>query len=117
MSDEFDTPIESVKKEKPSRSRYAKSRNKSSLQSDEKGIIIETHESGMTKKVKIDLELDTTVKDLGPNPYAKFLHFSMLIDSFRLFPRIFIVTYLIILYSACLGFGLRIIPTDFPASA
>ena len=29
-----------------------------------------------TRKVKLDLEVDTSVKDLGPNPYAKIIHMA-----------------------------------------
>ena len=27
-----------------------------------------------SKKVQVELEVDTSVKDLGPNPYAKIIH-------------------------------------------
>ena len=30
----------------------------------------------ISKKVKVDLEVDTSVKDLGPNPYAKIIHMA-----------------------------------------
>jgi len=51
-----------------------------------------------TKKVQVELEVDTSVKDLGPNPYAKIIHMARAIDAWRIFPRIFITTYIILLY-------------------
>lgn len=50
------------------------------------------------KKVTVELEVDTSVKDLGPNPYAKLIHLARAVDSWRIFPRIFITTYIILLY-------------------
>ena len=41
-----------------------------------------------SKKVKLDLEVDTSVKDLGPNPYAKIIHMAKAVDAWRIFPRI-----------------------------
>lgn len=51
-----------------------------------------------SKKVSVELEVDTSVKDLGPNPYAKLIHLARAVDSWRIFPRIFITTYIILLY-------------------
>ena len=50
------------------------------------------------KKVSVELEVDTSVKDLGPNPYAKLIHLARAVDSWRIFPRVFITTYIILLY-------------------
>ena len=52
-----------------------------------------------TRKVKLDLEVDTTVKDLGPNPYVKVIHMAKAVDAWRIFPRVFITTYIILLLS------------------
>ena len=35
----------------------------------------------ISKKVKVDLEVDTSVKDLGPNPYAKIIHMARAVDA------------------------------------
>ena len=59
--------------------------------------VIASNES-TTRKVKLDLEVDTSVKDLGPNPYAKIIHMARAIDAWRIFPRIFITVYIILLY-------------------
>ena len=61
-------------------------------------VVVPASSSGATKKVKLDLEVDTSVKDLGPNPYAKVIHLARAVDAWRIFPRIFISTYIYLLY-------------------
>jgi len=61
-------------------------------------IVVPAASEGVSKKVKLDLEVDTSVKDLGPNPYVKIIHMAKAVDSWRIFPRIFITTYIILLY-------------------
>ena len=61
-------------------------------------IVIETGENGTTKKIKLDLEIDTTAKDLGPNPFVKWIHLARAIDAWRPFPRLFITVYIYIVY-------------------
>ena len=65
---------------------------------------VEVVTNGGTKKVKLDLEVDTSVKDLGPNPYAKIIHMARAVDSWRIFPRIFITTYIILLYKCVIWY-------------
>ena len=55
-------------------------------------------EDKTTRKVKLDLEVDTSVKDLGPNPYAKIIHMARAVDAWRIFPRLFLTVYIILLY-------------------
>ena len=61
-------------------------------------------EDSTTKKVKLDLEVDTSVRDLGPNPYKKLIHMARAIDSWRIFPRIFITTYIFLLYKVVIWY-------------
>lgn len=61
-------------------------------------IVIESDENGVTKKIKLDLEVDATAKDLGPNPYARWIHLAKAIDTWRPFPRLFIIVYLYMVY-------------------
>ena len=61
-------------------------------------VAVPASSSGASKKVKLDLEVDTTVKDLGPNPYVKIIHMAKAVDAWRIFTRIFITTYIILLY-------------------
>ena len=60
-------------------------------------IVVATSDT-TTKKVKLDLEVDTTVKDLGPNPFVKLIHLARAVDSWRIFPHIFISVYIVLLY-------------------
>jgi len=57
-----------------------------------------------SKKVQVELEVDTSVKDLGPNPYAKLIHLARAVDSWRIFPRVFITTYIILLYKCVIWY-------------
>jgi hypothetical protein len=50
------------------------------------------------QKISVDLEVDTSIKNLGINPYAKLIHLARAVDSWRIFPRIFITTYIYLLY-------------------
>ena len=69
---------------------------------EEKGydsdVSVEMGDNGATKKVKLDLEIDTSVKDLGPNPFVKWIHAARAFDAWRPFPRIFISMYIYLLY-------------------
>ena len=61
-------------------------------------VVVPASEAGVSKKVKLDLEVDTSVKDLGPNPYARIIHMARAVDSWRIFPRLFLTVYIILLY-------------------
>jgi len=67
-------------------------------------VSVPASEETATKKVKLDLEVDTSVKDLGPNPYAKVIHLARAVDAWRIFPRIFITTYIYLLYRCVLWY-------------
>jgi hypothetical protein len=57
-----------------------------------------------TRKVKLDLEVDTSVKDMGPNPYQRVIHLAKAIDSWRIFPRLFLTVYIILLYKCVIWY-------------
>ena len=61
-------------------------------------------ENTVTKKVTVELEVDTSVKDLGPNPYANLINLAKAVDSWRIFPRIFITTYIYLLYNVVIWY-------------
>ena len=61
-------------------------------------IVVPADKDAASKKVSLELEVDTSVKDLGPNPYARLIHLARAVDSWRIFPRVFITTYIILLY-------------------
>jgi len=67
-------------------------------------IVVPADKSAISKKVSLDLEVDTSVKDLGPNPYAKIIHMARAVDSWRIFPRIFISTYIFLLYKVVIWY-------------
>ena len=66
-------------------------------------VVVATQDS-TTRKVKLDLEVDTTVKDLGPNPYVRLIHMARAIDAWRIFPRMFLTVYIVLLYKVVIWF-------------
>jgi len=66
-------------------------------------VVVSTQDS-TTRKVKLDLEVDTTVKDLGPNPYVRLIHMARAIDAWRIFPRMFLTVYIVLLYKVVIWF-------------
>ena len=67
-------------------------------------LVVPADKETAQKKVKGELEVDTSVKDLGPNPYAKLIHLARAIDAWRIFPRVFITTYIILLYKCVIWY-------------
>ena len=65
--------------------------------------VVSTNDS-TTRKVKLDLEVDTSVKDMGPNPYARLIHLARAIDAWRIFPRAFLTVYIVLLYKVVIWF-------------
>jgi hypothetical protein len=66
-------------------------------------VVVATQDS-TTRKVKLDLEVDTSVKDMGPNPYAKIIHMAKAVDAWRIFPRLFLTVYIILLYKCVIWY-------------
>ena len=66
-------------------------------------VVVATQDS-TTRKVKLDLEVDTSVKDMGPNPYARLIHLARAIDAWRIFPRMFLTVYIVLLYKVVIWF-------------
>lgn len=67
-------------------------------------VAIPATDGRATKRVKLDLEVDASAKDLGVNPYAKWIHLAHAVDSWRIFPRIFILTYIVLLHKSVLWY-------------
>ena len=61
-------------------------------------LVVKSDKSTAKKKVSVELEVDTSIKDLGPNPFAWVIHLARAVDAWRIFPRIFITTYIYLLY-------------------
>ena len=67
-------------------------------------LVVPADKETAKKKVKVELEVDTSIKDLGPNPYAKLIHLARAIDAWRIFPRVFITTYIILIYKCVIWY-------------
>ncbi len=67
-------------------------------------IVVPADKKEISKKVKVDLEVDTSVKDLGPNPYVKIIHMARAVDAWRIFPRLFLTVYIILLYKCVIWY-------------
>jgi hypothetical protein len=61
-------------------------------------LVVPHSQDTAKKKVSVELEVDTSVKDLGPNPFAWIIHLARAVDAWRIFPRVFITTYIYLLY-------------------
>ncbi len=57
-----------------------------------------------TIKKRLELDIDVTPKNNGINPYAKWVHLAKTIDAWRIFPRIFVSVYIILLYKVVIWF-------------
>ena len=56
------------------------------------------------QKIQVDLEVDTSVKDLGVNPYANLIHMARAVDAWRIFPRLFLTVYIVLLYKCVIWY-------------
>jgi hypothetical protein len=55
-------------------------------------------------KKKVDLELEVTTNNIGENPYHKWIHLAKTVDAWRIFPRIFVSVYIVLLYEVVTWF-------------
>ena len=55
--------------------------------------------SEQTKIVNLELEIDTSTVDSSKNRYQGLIDLAKAVDSWRIFPRIFISTYIFLLYN------------------
>ena len=60
--------------------------------------------SNETIKKKIDLEVEITPNNLGVNPYHKWVHLAKTVDAWRIFPRVFVSVYIVLLYKVVTWF-------------
>ena len=63
-----------------------------------------SEEKTQTKKVNIELEVDTNVVDSSKNQYQPLIDLARAVDSWRIFPRIFITTYIYLLYKVVIWY-------------
>ena len=57
-----------------------------------------------TKKVNLELEIDTNMVDSSKNRYQGLIDLAKAIDAWRIFPRVFISTYIYLLYKVTIWF-------------
>ena len=57
-----------------------------------------------TKKINIELEVDTNVVDSSKNKYQGLIDLARAFDQWRIFPRIFISTYIYLLYKVVIWY-------------
>ena len=57
-----------------------------------------------TKKVNIELEVDTNVVNSGMNPYQKIIYLARAVDAWRIFPRLFLTVYIVLLYKCVIWY-------------
>jgi hypothetical protein len=67
-------------------------------------IEVPASKDSVKKKVTVELEVDTHTKDVGPNPFQWWIHMAKAFDQWRIFPRIFITTYIILLYKCVIWY-------------
>ena len=65
---------------------------------------VKVQSSEHKKTVNLELEVDASAKDLGVNPYARLIHLARAVDSWRIFPRVFITTYIYLLYKVVIWY-------------
>ena len=55
-------------------------------------------------KKKVDLELEITPNNIGVNPYHRWIHLARTVDAWRIFPRVFVSVYIVLLYDVVTWF-------------
>ena len=64
--------------------------------------VIDSEEQVVKKKLEVELEL--TPNNIGVNPYQKWIHLSRTVDAWRIFPRVFVGVYIVLLYKVITWF-------------
>ena len=57
-----------------------------------------------TKKVNIELEVDTNVVDSSKNKYQSWIDMARAVDAWRIFPRLFLTVYIVLLYKVVIWY-------------
>lgn len=57
-----------------------------------------------TKKVNIELEVDTTTIDSSKNRYQGLIDMARAVDAWRIFPRLFLTVYIVLLYKCVIWY-------------
>ena len=57
-----------------------------------------------TKKVNLELEIDTSTVDSSQNRYQGLIDLAKAVDAWRIFPRLFLSVYIFLLYKVTIWF-------------
>ena len=57
-----------------------------------------------TKKVNLELEIDTNMVDSSKNRYQGLIDLARAVDAWRIFPRLFLSVYIFLLYKVTIWF-------------
>ena len=57
-----------------------------------------------TKKVNLELEIDTSTVDSSKNRYQSLIDLARAVDAWRIFPRLFLSVYIYLLYKVTIWF-------------
>ena len=57
-----------------------------------------------TKKVNLELEIDTSLVDSSKNRYQGLIDLAKAVDQWRIFPRLFLAVYIYLLYIVTIWF-------------
>jgi hypothetical protein len=64
----------------------------------------ETVVAPIKKKIELEVEFDTTEKAVEQNRFQVLLELADAVDAWRIFPRAFITTYMVLLYKTAIWF-------------
>ena len=67
--------------------------------------------SEQTKKVNLELEIDTNTVDSSKNKYQGLIDLAKAVDAWRSFPRLFLTVYIILLYKCVIWYMNLAAPT------
>jgi len=56
------------------------------------------------RTIQLEVELDTTEKVVLPNRYQNIIDLAKAVDAWRIFPRLFLTIYIILLYKTVIWF-------------
>ena len=56
------------------------------------------------QKIELEVELDTSEKVVLPNKYQNIIDLAKAVDAWRIFPRMFLIVYIILLYKTVIWF-------------
>ena len=57
-----------------------------------------------TKKVNLELEIDTSTVDSSKNRYQGLIDLAKAVDAWRIFPRLFLSVYIFLLYKVVIWY-------------